>query len=200
MRKPEPEGEPVATPLTALTALSDAERQLALERFRLLQPHLEQGVSLRGLTQQAGIPYRTALRWVSLYRRFGLAALARKGRADKGARRSLSPQMQKAVEGLALQKPPLPVATLYRKVYQIARDSGEKPPSYSVIYDIVSKLPADLVTLAHDGAKVYSDTFELVHRREAERPNAIWQADHTLLDILIRRSDGEMYPVNWSSG
>src|SRR6202022_4363129 len=25
------------------------------------------------------------------------------------------------------------------------------------------------------------------HRREAERPNAIWQADHTLLDILVQR-------------
>jgi hypothetical protein len=33
----------------------------------------------------------------------------------------------------------------------------------------------------------YSDAFDLVHRREAERPNAIWQADHTLLDILVQR-------------
>jgi putative transposase len=33
----------------------------------------------------------------------------------------------------------------------------------------------------------FSDAFDLVHRREAERPNAIWQADHTLLDILVQR-------------
>ncbi len=35
----------------------------------------------------------------------------------------------------------------------------------------------------------YSNTFELVHRREADGPNAIWQADHTPLDILLIRPD-----------
>ena len=45
--------------------------------------------------------------------------------------------------------------------------------------------------LAHEGSKAYADTFELVHRREAERPNAVWQADHTPLDILIRREEGK---------
>src|ERR1035438_6940248 len=44
---------------------------------------------------------------------------------------------------------------------------------------IVSGLPADLVTLAHQGSKAYSESFDLIHRREADRPNAIWQADHT---------------------
>jgi putative transposase len=51
-------------------------------------------------------------------------------------------------------------------------------------------LPADLVTPAHDGTKAYSETFELVHRRESDRPNAAWQADHTPLDILLLRPDG----------
>ena len=60
-----------------------------------------------------------------------------------------------------------------------------------MVYRIVRSLPADLVTLAHDGAKVYSETFELVHRREADGPNAIWQADHTPLDILLVRPGGE---------
>ena len=50
---------------------------------------------------------------------------------------------------------------------------------------------ADLITLSHEGTKVYSNTFELVHRREAAGPNAIWQADHTPLDILLIRPDGE---------
>jgi putative transposase len=59
-----------------------------------------------------------------------------------------------------------------------------------VIYDVVGKLPGDLVTLAHEGTKKYSDSFELVRRREAERPNAIWQAGYTLLDILLLRDAG----------
>ena len=32
--------------------------------------------------------------------------------------------------------------------------------------------------------------FDLVHRREADAPNAIWQADHTELDILVKDTDG----------
>ena len=71
-----------------------------------------------------------------------------------------------------------------------AQQRGETAPSYSVVYDIVHRLPADLVTLAHEGSKAYSDAFELVHRREAERPNAIWQADHTPLDTLLIRPNG----------
>jgi len=121
-----PEGASADTIVVArgeLAALSEAERQLALERFRLLRPHLEEGVPLTTVSQEAGLSYRTAVRWVSLYRCFGLAALACKGRADWGKRRGLSPAMQQVVEGLALQKPPLPIAALYRQVVQIARQS-----------------------------------------------------------------------------
>jgi putative transposase len=41
------------------------------------------------------------------------------------------------------------------------------------------------VSLAHDGPKVYADRFELLYRREASRPNEMWQADHTPLDLWI---------------
>lgn len=58
-----------------------------------------------------------------------------------------------------------------------------------MVYRIVRQLPADLLTLAHHGTKAYSDAFELVHRREAAGPNAIWQADHSPLDMLLVRPD-----------
>jgi putative transposase len=174
-----------------LAGLTEETRKLAMERFRLLQPHLENNEPLPAVAQAAGIPYRTAHRLVSEYRRFGLAALVRRKRADRGERRSVSVQLKEAIEGLALQKPPLPIAALYRQVLKLSRDLGEKVPSYGTVFNIVRSLPADLVTLAHEGTKAYSDKFELVHRREAAGPNAIWQADHTPLDILLIRSDGE---------
>jgi putative transposase len=147
---------------------------------------------LQSVARAAGIPYRTAQRWVAQYRLFGLAALARKKREDQGERRAVSTKMKEPVEGLALQKPPLPVAALYRQVVRFSKDLGEKAPSYGTVFNIVRSLGADLVTLAHEGTKAYSNTFELVHRREADGPNAIWQADHTPLDILLVRSDGEV--------
>lgn len=176
--------------MSALSRLPEADRQKAVERLCLLQPYLNGERPLTLVAREAGIPYRTAQRWVSLYHRLGPAALARKERGDRGVRRTLSPRMQKVVEGLALQKPPIPITAVYRQAHRIAEQLGEKPVSYSVVYDVVRQLPADLVMLAHEGDKAYADAFELVLRREAERPNAIWQADHTLLDIVIGREDG----------
>ncbi len=57
-------------------------------------------------------------------------------------------------------------------------------------YRVVRELPESLLTLAHKGDKAYSETFDLVHRREASEPNAIWQADHAQLDILLLKEDG----------
>jgi putative transposase len=175
-----------------LAGLTEEARTLALDRFRLLQPHLEESRPLKLVAAVAGIPFRTAQRWVARYQQSGLTALARRTRADRGEHRAVSVKIREAVEGLALQRPPLPIAAICRQIRRLAQGLGEEPPSYWVVYRIVSGLPADLVTLAHQGRKVYSDTFELIHRREADGPNAMWQADHTPLDILLVRSDGHV--------
>ena len=48
-----------------------------------------------------------------------------------------------------------------------------------------------MVTLALEGPASYRDKYELALRRAADRPNAMWQADHTLLDILLVGTDGK---------
>ncbi|MHC1765218.1 MAG: Mu transposase C-terminal domain-containing protein [Verrucomicrobiia bacterium] len=172
--------------------LTEEARQFALQRFRLLQPHLEQHRALRLVAAEAKIPFRTAQRWVSLHQKFGLAALARKRRADRGNQRTISLKLKEAIEGLGLQRPPLPIAAIQRQVLRLAKKLGEEPPGYWPVYRIVRGLPADLLTLAHEGTKAYSEEFEMVVRREADAPNAIWQADHTPLDILLVQPDGKV--------
>jgi putative transposase len=164
-----------------LAALPEGLRKIALDRFRILQPHLEQNRLLRAVASEAGIPYRTAQRWLSLYRRSGLRALARKSRADAGGRRAVSVRLREAIEGLALEKPPLSVAAVHRQVGRLARDLGEQTPSYGTVFNIVRRLPPDLVMPAHEGTKSYNQTFELLFRREAAGPDEIWQADIRLL-------------------
>jgi Helix-turn-helix domain len=66
-----------------LTSLSEAQRALALERFALLHPHLEEGVPLSQLAQHQGLPLRTAQRWLKQYHAYGLGGLVRKVRADR---------------------------------------------------------------------------------------------------------------------
>jgi len=167
-------------------ALSEAERRLALARFQHLRPHLEEGVPLAEVARTRGHPLRTLQRWLAGYRGHGLAGLARRRRSDRGQRR-LSEPLVRLVEGLALQKPILTIRTVQRRVGEAARERGEAPPSYWQTRQIVRGLPAALTTLAHEGRKAYSERFDLVYRREAATPNAVWQADHTLLDVLLVR-------------
>jgi len=51
-----------------LAGFTEEARNLALDRFRLLRPHLEDSYPLKAVAAAAGIPFRTAQRWVSLYR------------------------------------------------------------------------------------------------------------------------------------
>ena len=164
--------------------MSEAARELAMSRFRLIQPYLEERRSLQLVAADANLPFRTAQRWVSQYRKLGLAAFVRKAREDRGARRVVSPRIKAAIEGLALERPPLPIRSICRQVREFAQATGERMPGYGAVYDLVREVPRGLLTLAHQGSKAYSEGYDLVHRREASRSNTIWQADHAQLGIL----------------
>ena len=84
-----------------------------------------------------------------------------------------------------MQKPRLSSAAIHREVAAIAEKVGEQVPSYASVYQAIRRIDPALMTMAHAGTKVFSDTFDLLQRIEAPAPNAIWQADHTELDILI---------------
>jgi len=175
-----------------LSAIPQASREIALQRFEMLRPHIEGVRSLRGVASEASIPYRTAGRWARGYRKHGLVALARKSRSDQGERRLASTQLIEAIEGLALERPPLPISSIHRQASAMAETLQERKPSYAVVHRIVRNLPAGLLMLAHRGNKAYSEGFDLVHRREALKPNSIWQVDHAQLDIKLLREDGSV--------
>lgn len=163
----------------------------ARERFRILQPFLEEGVPLPQLAEQYGISLRTARRWVKRYRAEGLSGLECKTRSDRGTRQPATVQWQEAIEALALRKPRVPVAAIHRRVARLAEKKGLAAPSYSTVYDVVRRIDPALMTLAHEGGKAYDQTYDLLYRREADGPNDVWQADHTCLPILVYDEKGE---------
>jgi putative transposase len=175
---------------TPLSGLSEAERALAFERFELLRRALEEGIPLARVAREQGIALRTARRWAGRYRREGLAGLARKGRSDRG-KRLLSDTLRQGIEGFALKSPPLSAASIHREAVTLAERLEETPPSYSTVYAVIRELDPGLVTLAHEGTKAYTEAFDLVHRHEAAAPNAVWQADHTELDIWLKDGRGQ---------
>jgi putative transposase len=177
--------------LSPLHALPEAERALAFERFELLRPALDEGVPLARVARDRGIALRTAQRWARQYRCDGLAGLVRKGRSDRG-KRHLSDTLRQAIEGLALKKPPLSAAAIHRQAVILAGRLGESPPTYRIVYAVIRDLDPALLTLAHEGTKAYSEAYDLIHRHEATAPNAVWQADHTELDIWLK--DGRQRP------
>lgn len=173
-----------------LTALGESEREQALVRFQILQPYLEGQASLRAIAQAQRISQRTLQRWLARYRRSGLAGLARRRRGDRGKPR-MAPELRCLIEGLALQKTKPSAAAIHRQVTEVAVQQGWTVPSYDCVYDIVRNLDPGLVLLAHEGSKAYQQAYDLVYRREASRPNEIWQADHSPLNLWLVDDDGQ---------
>ncbi len=67
----------------------------------------------------------------------------------------------------------------------MAAAQGWPTPSYRTVAAVVQRLAPALKSLAHEGTAAYAARFDLLHRHEAPRPNAIWQADHTQLDLWL---------------
>jgi putative transposase len=110
-------------------------------------------------------------------------------RADVGQRK-VAAEIVATIEGLFLRKPRPSVAAIHRRVLKLAKERQWPPPSYSNVYTIISRLDPSMVTLAHDGAAAYRDQYEVIFRHRADRPNKMWQADHTQLDLMIVDASG----------
>src|SRR6266542_4368677 len=104
----------------------------------------------------------------------GWRLTAREGwpRSDRGPRR-MPPELQLLIEGLALRRPPPTIATVHRQAAEVARAQGWPAPGYAAVYDVVQSIDPAMATLAHEGSKRYKEVFDLVHRREAAKPNEI---------------------------
>jgi len=175
---------------TSLAVLNERQRGQAMARFDVLRPYLEEGVPLLRAAGDAGVPIRTAERWLARYRQGGLASLVRSTRRDTGTHRSPA-DLVALVEGMALKRPRSSAAAIHRRVGIAAKAQGWSVPSYGTVHAIIAALDPGMVTLAQEGPAAFRDRFELVHRHRAETPNAIWQADHTMLDLLILDESGK---------
>jgi putative transposase len=171
-------------------ALTEKQRQLAMERFNVLRPHLEDDVPLAHAARQPGISVRTAERWLARYRHSGFVGLVRSTRSDAEAHR-LPDDVVALIEGMGLKKPRASAAAIHRRIRNLADAQGWAVPSYGTVYAILANLDPVMVTLAHDGASAFGNRYELIHRNRADTANAIWQADHTMLDLLILDQRGK---------
>lgn len=162
----------------------EADDTEVARKYSILRPYLDGEVPLAKIAEDAGIALRTAHRWVSLARKAGPNGLHRKARSDTGTRK-INPELVSFIEGLALTKPRLSIATIHRRSKAIALEKKLDIPSYASVYTITTNLDPSMKILALDGDAAFRDRYELIHRHRADRPNERWQADHTQLDIVI---------------
>jgi len=168
----------VLAPIIGGGVVSERERRMAV-----LGPHVFDRVPLVKAAADAGVPLRTAERWLAAYTADG--STARSGRSDRTRRRRIPVDLVTLIEGLALRRPPPKIAQVHREAIRIAEEKGWSAPSYPVVYRIVADLDRGLVSLAHKGVAAYGNDFDLVLRRESTNANDLWQADHTELDVIV---------------
>ncbi len=174
--------------MSGLAGLSDADRQAAMRRFEILRPHLEHEVPLTRVATDAEVPLRTVQRWLARYQSLGLIGLARTPRRLAGRR--IDPELVRLVEGLALANHARRSRRSRAELPRLRPSMvGPQPHTARSIPLSQPSTPA-MLTLAHDGRVALRDKYELVYRRQSERPNTLWQVDHTELDILVVDSAG----------
>jgi putative transposase len=100
----------------------------ASQRLAVLEPHVHEGVPLTRAAAAAGVPLRTAQRWLAGYLAGGAGGLSRPVRANLGARR-FPTELVAAVEGLARRRTPPKVAEIHRAVGTLATERGWPAPS-----------------------------------------------------------------------
>lgn len=166
------------------SAAGAAAGGLAMRWWEVLRPHVQEGVPLARAARGAGVAPRTAQRWLAAFRAGGLVALGRQPRANTGRPRTQA-ELVEMIQGLALTRPRPSAATITRKAAALAAERGWAAPAYSTVREIVAAIDPHLLSLAHEGPTGFRDRHELVHRRQADRPNQVWQADHTELDVLV---------------
>src|ERR1700712_1637698 len=149
----------------------------------VLGPYVFDGVPLAQAAADAGVPRRTAARWLLAYTSDG--STARSGRPDRTRQRRIPGELVGLIEGMAVRRPPPRIAEVHREAGRIADQRGWAAPSYPVVYRIIAGLDRGLVSLAHKGDAAYRNDFDLVLRRESTNANDLWQADHTELDVMV---------------
>lgn len=172
--------------------LSQSQWAIAQKRLDIIQKHLDDRVSIKALAASENIADRTIRRWIKRYEEMGITGLV--STAGRPAGSVASKTLQEMVEALALRTPPLSAASIYRYLKEHESTLKESIPSYRTVKRVIDSIDPSLITYAHQGRQAYKNQYDLVYRTEADGPNMIWQADHTVLDVLIQSKSGNRKP------
>lgn len=168
-----------------LVQLSEAEKEQAYQKYKIIEPYLHGSATLTSIAQSQTFPLRTLTSWVKRYRQFNLVGLARQSRNDKGKLRKYDDTLKKAIEGFYLKNINLSCVNIHKFITEYCQQQSLMAPSYRSVCSIINNIPEDLIVLSTQGTKAYQQKYDLIHIRAAEAPNEVWQSDHVLIDLEV---------------
>lgn len=174
-----------------LTNFSEAKRKEATQKYNIIKPFILGKQSLSSISKSKGIALSTLYRWNKLYKEQGLTGLIHNTRVDKGEHK-LKQNIIDEIKRLALKNKRNSIATIHRKIANYCIENNFYKPSYKQVYSIIKAMPKSVIDFSHQGEKYYQNKYDLIQIKESSRPNEIWQADHTLLDIYILDQKGNI--------
>lgn len=149
----------------------------------MLDRYFDGQVTVEQIARKAGVTPRTVWRKIKARQEKGLNGLQRMARSDKGKRRKLESDLHESIEGLYLRVPKPTVVWVHEQITEACKRGDRPVPGYTVVWEICRDLDRRLKVLAHEGDAAYEQEYDILIRREAERPNEVWQSDHKELKV-----------------
>jgi putative transposase len=176
--------------------LSQKDWDLAQHRASMLQPLLKTGATSRSeadrIAQGLGVHTATVYRWVKKLKTSGniaeLAPIKPSGGRGKSRIDSVADAIvSELIEERYLSKQRLSVERLMRDIILRCRRAKIQPPHTNTVRRRIAQLSDRLIVERRLGKKAADDKYTSRPGRfpNADYPGAVWQIDHTPLDLVI---------------
>lgn len=177
-----------------LASIADERFAAAQQKYEIIKSmvdkHRTSVEEITAAATAANVAVSSVYRWLKEYREGTLlSSLVRKERGDIGKSR-LSPEteliMSKVIADYWMTAEKRSYALAYRELQLRCRQQNVRPPSLPTLVARASRIDPKESTLKRRG-RAASDALELVKGTvpNAERPYAVIQIDHTLVDIQL---------------
>lgn len=155
----------------------DTEKELQLQRFKIIEPFLRKEKKLKEIEEETGISYATLKRWVNGYKKNGILGLDKKQRTDKDSYRAIDEDGVEYIEQICRESK----ETKISKLYSFCKEklSNKYNISYPTFYRIVSNL---------DGFFNKSSNF---HMKKIKKENQVYLILEIPLYILVSEEESE---------
>lgn len=155
----------------------EKEKELQIQRFKIIEPFLRKEKKLKTIEEESGISYATLKRWVNAYKKNGVLGLDKKQRNDKDSFRKIDNNGIKIIEDFCRECGETKISQLY-SIF-IKKLSSKYNISYPTFYRIVSNL---------DGFFNKTTTF---HLEKIKKENLVYLILEIPLYILVSDNKDE---------